>query len=140
MNPDHSECWVDGAAGREIADFDAFRRASVRARLWSALLIHLPADATGAWLLFEEQGIGRAVRLEAETIVGRGEEAGLRPECRWLSRRHFRLFRNGDWHLEDLGGRNPVRLNDQPVPAPHRLVSGDVIQVADFPMLFFLCA
>jgi serine phosphatase RsbU (regulator of sigma subunit) len=48
-----------------------------------------------------------------------------------MSRRHARVFREGDaWLVEDLGSRNGTTLNGRPVIEPSPVCSGDVIGVA----------
>jgi hypothetical protein len=137
MNADGSELWLRSMVGRTVDAPPAVQIAAQRARLWARLMAHMPADAAGAWLLFEEQGKGRAEPLAGDTVVGRGEDAQLRPDCRWLSRRHFRLVRDQVWRVEDLGGRNHLFVNEERVAASRPLVSGDLLRIADFHFLFF---
>lgn len=135
MNPDAAERWLEGVAGRTL-ETDAAHGTALRARVWTAMLANLPADATGAWLLYEEHGTCRTVALSGERVVGRGEEATLRIDCRWLSRRQFTLRQRAEgFEIEHAGGRNATHVNDE-VVASRRLVSGDVIRVADAAFLF----
>lgn len=54
-----------------------------------------------------------------EVIIGRSSEAGVAVPDPSMSRRHARLFRNGDeWLVEDLGSRNGTILNGRPIGAP----------------------
>lgn len=74
-------------------------------------------------------------RCESPSVViGRSKTADLtlpNPDP-YVSRRHARLFREGDqWFVEDLGSRNTTRLNDREVLEPERVRSGDQIQIGN---------
>lgn len=64
--------------------------------------------------------------IDEEVVVGRGKQAQLRIEEPHLSRRHARLWQEGDrLMVEDLGSSNGTFLNDRVLARPTRLVSGD---------------
>jgi hypothetical protein len=137
MTSDAAERWISGLPGRSFASPTRIRETALRARSWVRLTAHLPPDASGAWLVYEEEGRGCAVALTGPVVVGRGEDADVRPGCSWLSRRHFRVYRDGGWAVEVLGGRNALHLNGERMAGPRPLVSGDLLRVADFDLLFF---
>lgn len=64
-------------------------------------------------------------------VIGRASESDLALADRFLSRRHARLFRDGDRILvEDLGSHNGTFLNDEPVKAAAEVQPGDVIKLS----------
>jgi two-component system, NtrC family, response regulator AtoC len=66
----------------------------------------------------------------AEVVIGRGEEASLCVEDGKISRRHTRLWRDGDKiYVEDLGSTNGTRVNGVTVQGAHRLGPGDEVGV-----------
>ncbi|MFN0146027.1 MAG: adenylate/guanylate cyclase domain-containing protein [Dehalococcoidia bacterium] len=72
--------------------------------------------------------------LESSAVVfGRDAGCDVQLASPYVSRRHFRVEPDGDggWRIADLGGRNPVTINGQPVTAPTALNPGDSIAVAD---------
>jgi hypothetical protein len=63
-------------------------------------------------------------------VVGRSSECAIRLEDPTISRRHARLLVVQDTcSIEDLGSRNGVKVNNQPIKGPRRLRDGDVIMV-----------
>jgi serine phosphatase RsbU (regulator of sigma subunit) len=81
-----------------------------------------------------EPPAGEAFRHEcqaASIVVGRSSEADVKVADRFMSRRHARVYREGeDWFVEDLGSRNPTLLNGRVVERAARLAPGDVLQLA----------
>jgi DNA-binding response OmpR family regulator len=71
--------------------------------------------------------------LSAETLlIGRGPECDVVVPDRQVSRHHARVRRlaGGEYAVEDLGSKNGTHLNGVLLQEPHRLVDGDVIQIA----------
>jgi serine phosphatase RsbU (regulator of sigma subunit) len=68
---------------------------------------------------------------EDSLVIGRSLDADLSLSDPFLSRRHTRLFRNGEglW-VEDLGSRNGTLLNDRPILEPTLLRPGDVVRMS----------
>jgi two-component system, NtrC family, response regulator AtoC len=65
-----------------------------------------------------------------EIVVGRGDEVELAIEDSKISRRHARLWREGNKvFMEDLGSTNGTRVNGVTVQGPHRLGPGDEVGV-----------
>lgn len=65
-------------------------------------------------------------------FVGRGEDADLRLDDPGVSRRHAAIRVVGDGaEVEDLGSRNGVLLNGQPVRGVQPLAPGDVLGVGE---------
>jgi hypothetical protein len=128
--------WLAGLADRKIEETRIPDELGTRVLLWADLSPHLPPDATGAWLLYREGGQVRAAAIGSGKVVGRGQDADLRVDCRWLSRRHFVIRATAEgFELEDLGGKNQLLVNGQPVLSK-RLVGGDTIRVGDMDFLF----
>jgi sigma-B regulation protein RsbU (phosphoserine phosphatase) len=70
----------------------------------------------------------------SSVVIGRSKTADLTlpGSDPYVSRRHARLFREGDkWFIEDLGSRNTTRLNDQEVLEAEEVGSGDRIRISD---------
>lgn len=84
----------------------------------------------GHLLIAGPDGTTRRVPLgPGDLMVGRSKTAELSfPEDAGLSRRHFRLIREGNsWLVEDLGSKNGTFLNDSAVKRPTPLRPGDRI-------------
>ena len=72
----------------------------------------------------------RALRLAANTVIGRAMGCDLRLEDTYVSQEHARIFaKNGSWYVEDLGSTNGTFVNEQRLAAPAMLTSGDRIRV-----------
>lgn len=71
-------------------------------------------------------------RLDEDTlVVGRSEDADLALQDRFLSRRHARLYRDGERLLvEDLGSQNGTFVNDRRIEGPTELQPGDVVRMS----------
>jgi DNA-binding response OmpR family regulator len=71
--------------------------------------------------------------LTGETLlIGRGAECDIIVSDRQVSRHHARVRRvaEGEYEVEDLGSKNGTHLNGVALLKPHRLVDGDVVQIA----------
>jgi predicted component of type VI protein secretion system len=74
---------------------------------------------------------GRVINISvAEFIIGRGEEAHLRPSSDLISRQHCVIKTdNGRVTIEDLGSRNGTFVNEQQLAAAHVVRVGDILRV-----------
>ncbi len=74
---------------------------------------------------------GREINISVpEFIIGRGENAHLRPSSDLISRRHCALrINNGKLIIEDLGSRNGTYVNGEKLTGPHVAKSGDLLRV-----------
>ena len=71
-----------------------------------------------------------------EIVIGRSVACDLVVNHVSVSRKHARLFRDGDaWRVEDLGSTNGTRVNDLPHTDKH-LESGDAIFLQDLRLTF----
>lgn len=70
--------------------------------------------------------------FEGESMVfGRASDCDLVIEDRFLSRRHSRLYREGErLLLEDEGSRNGTLLNGRAITEPTEVKAGDVIKIS----------
>jgi sigma-B regulation protein RsbU (phosphoserine phosphatase) len=67
-----------------------------------------------------------------ELVLGRSSKTDVVINDRFLSRVHARIVQRADeWLLEDMGSRNPTRLNGVPVAGPTAIKPGDVILMAE---------
>lgn len=68
-----------------------------------------------------------------EYTVGRAEDSTVRLTERNISRRHARLYKNGEgWVIEDLDSYNGCFVNGTRIGGGHRLDHGDLIQLGDY--------
>ena len=66
-----------------------------------------------------------------ELVIGRSRTCDLSIEDRFLSRRHARLYREGDsWLIEDLGSRNGTFVNGRRIERPEAVRPGDVLTMS----------
>ena len=64
-------------------------------------------------------------------VIGRSSKCDLSIPDRFLSRRHARLFRDGDaWLIEDLESRNGTFVNARRVERPQTVRPGDVLTMS----------
>lgn len=64
-------------------------------------------------------------------VVGRSTKCDLSIPDRFLSRRHARLYRDGDsWMIEDLGSRNGTFLNGTKIGRAEQVREGDVLAMS----------
>lgn len=74
---------------------------------------------------------GRLINISvAEFIIGRSEDAHLRPSSDLISRQHCAIkIDNGRVTVEDLGSRNGTFVNEQQLAEPYVVKVGDVLRV-----------
>ncbi len=64
-------------------------------------------------------------------VIGRSTKCDLSIPDRFLSRRHARLFEDGDgWMVEDLGSRNGTYVNGTKIGGVARVCEGDVLAMS----------
>ena len=70
--------------------------------------------------------------VEADALViGRSTKCDVSIPDRFLSRRHARLFKDGDrWLVEDLGSRNGTFVNGTKIERPEPVRTGDVLAMS----------
>ena len=69
--------------------------------------------------------------VDTDVVIGRSNSADVTISDRFLSRKHVRLFRDGDnWLVEDLGSRNGTLVNGVRITAPKVVSEGDVIGIS----------
>lgn len=67
---------------------------------------------------------------DEDVIIGRSSDAGIAVPDRSMSRRHARLFRDGNgWLVEDLGSRNGTLLNGRKITDPTPVGIGTSLRV-----------
>jgi hypothetical protein len=87
-------------------------------------------------LITEGAGVGRDHAVATECVVGRAPGADFIVDDNLVSRRHARIYREGDGYVvEDLGSRNGTVVNGKRV-ARARIVDGDTITVGSTAMTF----
>ncbi len=74
---------------------------------------------------------GREIKISIpKFIIGRGEQAHLRPSSDLISRQHCAIsVENGQVIVEDLGSRNGTFVNELQLTQPHAAKIGDVVKV-----------
>ena len=74
---------------------------------------------------------GREIKINVpEFIIGRGEEAHLRPSSELISRQHCAIrLKDGRVEIEDMGSRNGSFVNDEQLSGVHKAKSGDRLRV-----------
>ena len=74
---------------------------------------------------------GREIRISVpEFVIGRGEQAHLRPNSDLISRKHCAIkVERGKVIVEDLGSRNGTVVNDEVIAGPHVAKVGDILRV-----------
>src|SRR5262245_52913051 len=81
-------------------------------------------------------GSGRDHAVGTECVVGRAPGADFIVDDNLVSRRHARIYREGDGYVvEDLGSRNGTVVNGKRV-ARARIVDGDTITVGQTDLAF----
>ena len=74
---------------------------------------------------------GREIKISVPSfIIGRGEQAHLRPASDMVSRKHCAVnIKDGKVTVEDLGSRNGTFINGKAIDAPHTVEVGDTLRV-----------
>ncbi|HMO15966.1 MAG TPA: FHA domain-containing protein [Pirellulaceae bacterium] len=74
---------------------------------------------------------GREIALTVpEFVIGRGDEAHLRPSSDLVSRRHCSIkVTEGKVIVADLGSRNGTYVNDTLLEKPHEAAPGDLLRI-----------
>ncbi|MEZ6096375.1 MAG: FHA domain-containing protein [Pirellulaceae bacterium] len=74
---------------------------------------------------------GREIKISVpEFIIGRGEEAHLKPASDLISRKHCSIKVEGPTVIiSDMGSRNGTFVNGEQLAAPHEAKIGDVLRV-----------
>jgi pSer/pThr/pTyr-binding forkhead associated (FHA) protein len=74
---------------------------------------------------------GREIKIAVpKFVIGRGEEAHLRPSSDLISRAHCSLVvQNGSVTISDMGSRNGTYVNGKKLEAAHLAKSGDTLRV-----------
>lgn len=100
----------------------------------------LAISAGPAWLVEAVSG-QRYALASALTMIGRSAPSHLALGADpYLSRRHAAIqHHDAGWWFVDLQSANGSYINQRPVAGPHRLESGDVIQIG-MTRLRFECA
>ena len=75
--------------------------------------------------------------IYGECLVGRAKECDIQIAERRLSRRHCKLtHENGRVVLRDLGSQNGTYVNRRRIPAQYQLEHGDVLNFAEYAILY----
>lgn len=82
---------------------------------------------------------GKTYSLQGPSYtLGRGHDCEIQLEVAAVSRRHVRIFRQGnDYFIEDLQSRNGTLLNNRPVTEPTKLNHRDRIQICSIVIYFY---
>jgi pSer/pThr/pTyr-binding forkhead associated (FHA) protein len=80
---------------------------------------------------------GMIYDLDADMVLGRGDQAEIRLEDPFASARHARVFEQGNIVvLEDLGSTNGTYLNEELLESPRPLHPGDRVRIGDSEFAF----
>jgi hypothetical protein len=81
---------------------------------------------------------GRVVDVSEDGfVVGRDPDSDLAIDEDGISRRHCRFFvKDGEWHVEDLGSTNGVRVNGELITGSYPIKKGDRIGLFNQVLLF----
>jgi adenylate cyclase len=90
-----------------------------------------------ARIIFELEGRRREIPLDRdEFVIGRQAANDVVIDHPWISRRHARLYREGErWRVEDLGSLNGTQINNLGT-TEKPLSTGDTIYLYKFPVTF----
>jgi FHA domain len=80
---------------------------------------------------------GMIYDLDADMVLGRGDQAEIRLEDPFASARHARVFEQGNIVvIEDLGSTNGTYLNEELLESPRPLHPGDRVRIGDSEFAF----
>jgi pSer/pThr/pTyr-binding forkhead associated (FHA) protein len=80
---------------------------------------------------------GMIYDLDADVVLGRGDQAEIRLEDPFASSRHARVFRQGNiLVIEDLRSTNGSYLNEELLETPRPLHPGDRVRIGDSEFTF----
>ncbi|HEV2980176.1 MAG TPA: FHA domain-containing protein [Solirubrobacteraceae bacterium] len=80
---------------------------------------------------------GMIYDLDANMVLGRGDQAEIRLEDPFASARHARVFEQGNIVvIEDLGSTNGTYLNEELLESPRPLHPGDRVRIGDSEFAF----
>ena len=69
---------------------------------------------------------------EGRVGIGRGADNAVVLQDNLVSRQHAQLEYDGEMvYLYDIGGKNPVRVNGEPISGPRELADGDLIAIGE---------
>ena len=86
-------------------------------------------------VISDDEGKTTVVPLVRDEItIGRKEGNTIRLTERNVSRRHARLFKNGNgaFTIEDLGSYNGIKINGRKIGEPASLKAGDQVNIGDY--------
>ena len=91
-------------------------------------------EVSHGWLVWGEQCVPL---VEAETILGRAPDAGVRFDLPGVSRRHARFLVVGDQvTLEDMGSKNGTYRGTEKISGAVALLDGDEIRIGPVRITF----
>jgi hypothetical protein len=80
---------------------------------------------------------GMIYDLDADMVLGRGDQAEIRLEDPFASSRHARVYEQGNIVvIEDLGSTNGTYLNEELLESPRPLHPGDRVRIGDSEFAF----
>jgi hypothetical protein len=80
---------------------------------------------------------GMIYDLDADMVLGRGDQAEIRLEDPFASARHARVYEQGNIVvIEDLGSTNGTYLNEELLETPRPLHAGDRVRIGDSEFAF----
>ena len=89
-------------------------------------------------IVLRGEQVGTLFSLGAEATIGRAADNQVPMPMGSLSRRHARVFREGeDWMVVDLASSNGTRVNGRSISGPAVLQDGDRIGLGDDCELLF---
>lgn len=95
--------------------------------------VEVAAGDTPVLTLSGPEGTHRFAMVEAEIVLGRASSCDIAITHQSISRRHLRLWREGNVFLvEDLGSQNGTKLHGKRIQGPTRIEVGDQVQLSEF--------
>lgn len=89
-------------------------------------------------LKYNDVELQRFPVMGAEVVVGRAKDCDIQIAERRLSRRHCKVFQDADggFYLTDLGSQNGTYVNRRRIPQFYELNHGDVLNFAEYSILY----